>query len=241
MENVNIIPIPILPLNMVNAHLVIGKGGAILVDTGLPGSENKIDRILVQQNLSWKDIKLIVLTHAHVDHAGAAAGVREICGAPILAHEGDIDFYTGRKHMTFCTTGWVGRVFVKTRFPHTPYTAFHPDILLRNDEVLSLKEYGVEGKVRHTAGHTAGSIVVELSSGDALVGDLIAAGVLIGGVAFNSFPTRPPFEDDPLVVASQLERIIESGGERFYMGHGGPLAKDKVCLHARKLKSRFQG
>jgi hydroxyacylglutathione hydrolase len=55
----------------------------------------------------------------------------------------------------------------------------------------------VDGLVRHTAGHTPVSIAVELSSQDALVGDLIASGILLGGIAFTGRAMRPPFEDDP--------------------------------------------
>ena len=41
-----IIRIPILPLGMVNAFLVRSASACILVDTGLPGSEHKIERAL---------------------------------------------------------------------------------------------------------------------------------------------------------------------------------------------------
>ena len=67
------IQIPILPFNMVNAHLIKTDKGSILVDTGIPGSERKIERVLHKHGLSFKDIKLIVVTHAHTDHAGSAA------------------------------------------------------------------------------------------------------------------------------------------------------------------------
>jgi hydroxyacylglutathione hydrolase len=55
--------------------------------------------------------------------------------------------------------------------------------------------------VLHTAGHTPGSISVELAAKDVLVGDLIASGILIGGIASNGRAIRPPFEDDPHAVA----------------------------------------
>ena len=48
--------ISILPFGMVNAHLIRGAGGCILVDAGLPGSESKIEKALTQHGLSFKDI-----------------------------------------------------------------------------------------------------------------------------------------------------------------------------------------
>jgi len=232
-----IVRVPILPLRMVNAHLIVHKTGCILVDTGLPGSEHKIERALVRNGFGWPDIKLIVVTHAHVDHAGAAARVRELSGAPVLAHRDDLDFYMRRKQMTFCTTGWFGRFFVKTPLPHQPYVPFAPDILMEGRSQMSLKPFGVKGSVRHTGGHTPGSLAVELSSEDALVGDLVAAGILLGGIALNGRAQRPPFEDDPLTIASELERLVRSGAKRFHMGHGGPLGASEVLRHARVLAS----
>ena len=84
MPNPAIIRIPILPLGMVNAFLVRSASACILVDTGLPGSEHKIERALRRNGLGWRDIRLIVITHAHVDHAGSAARLRELSGAPSL-------------------------------------------------------------------------------------------------------------------------------------------------------------
>ena len=230
-----IIRIPILPLGMVNAHLIKSESGCVLVDAGIPGSERKIERALSQHGLSFQDIKLIVVTHAHTDHAGSAARLRQLSGAPILAHQDDADFYSRRRPMTYCPTGWAGKLFFRTPIPHEPYEGFEADIMMKNGDELKLGEFGVDGIVRHTAGHTPGSIAIELASQDMLVGDLVASGILIGGIAFTGRAIRPPFEDDPQAVACQLTRMIDGGAKRFYMGHGGPLEAAEVARHAHKL------
>jgi hydroxyacylglutathione hydrolase len=230
-----VIRIPILPFGLVNAHLLRGEKGCILVDTGLPGSERKIGRVLESMGMQFSDITLIIVTHAHVDHAGSAARLRALSGAPILAHAGDAPYYAREAPMSFCPTGWFGRLFIKTRLMFEPYQAFTPDLLLDEDAPVTLESYGVPGEVRHTPGHTAGSLSVLLESGAALVGDLISSGILLGGLARTTVAKRPPFEDDPAAVSEALRRLVEDGMRIFFMGHGGPLGAQEVCRHAHHL------
>jgi hydroxyacylglutathione hydrolase len=236
-----IVRIPILPFGMVNAHLIVGDEGCVLVDTGLPGSHARIGRALAQRGRRFDDIRLIVVTHAHVDHAGAAARLRELSGAPILAHAADLDHYEQKKAMTFCETGWFGRLFMRTGLILQPFAPFRPDILLQDGEALDLRRYGIAGVARHTPGHTAGSLSVQLASGDALVGDLVASGILLGGIMRTGHAIRPPFEDDPRIVATELQRLVDAGMQRFFMGHGGPLPRAEVQRHARSLRGLEPG
>jgi glyoxylase-like metal-dependent hydrolase (beta-lactamase superfamily II) len=235
MSSPEIIRLPILPLGVVNAHLIRSPQGCILVDAGIPGSERRIGRVLARHGLSFADIKLIVVTHAHTDHAGSAARLRALSGAPILAHEADADFYSRKRPMTFCPTGPVGRLFLRTPAPHQPYEGFVPDLMMRHGDEISLREFGVDGIVRHSAGHTPGSVSIELASREVLVGDLIASGILIGGIAFTGRAIRPPFEDDAERVSRELEGMVHRGATRFYLGHGGPLDAAEVMRHARSL------
>ncbi len=237
MSTPKIVRIPILPFGMVNCHLLITDQGCILVDTGLPGSEHKIGRALKKQGLGFQDITLIVITHAHVDHAGSAARLRVLSGAPIVAHAGDLDYYLQKKTMHFCATGWFGHLFLRMGLILQPYAPFTPDHLLQDGEALDLTPHGTEGCVRHTPGHTAGSVSVELAGGDAMVGDLLASGILLGGLVRTDQAIRPPFEDDPHVVATELQRLVDAGMQRFYMGHGGPLPAAEVQRHAKALRA----
>lgn len=230
-----VIRIPVLPFGLVNAHLVRSNEGCILVDTGLPGSERKISRVLKSLGMDFGDIRLIVVTHAHVDHAGSAARIRSLSGAPIVAHADDAPYYARKAAMSFCPTGWFGRLFIKTNLMLEPYEAFTPDLLINDEAPVDLEPYGFEGEIRHTPGHTAGSISVMLKSGEALVGDLISSGILLGGLARTQVAKRPPFEEDPLAVSGALHRMVVEGMKAFYMGHGGPLDAHEVCRHARHL------
>lgn len=235
MKNIDIVRIPILPLGMVNCHLLVAQNGCVLVDTGLPSSAPKIGAALRSAGLDYRDVKLIVVTHAHVDHAGCAAELRALTGAPVLAHAGDLDYFERRKPMTFCDTGWISRLFLRTRVPLESYQAFTPDILLREGQSFDLAPYGIEGVAKHTPGHTAGSISLQLANGEMLVGDLLASGVLIGGLFRTGRAMRPPFEDDPQLVGRELDALLKAGGCRFHLGHGGPLDAGEVARHAAHL------
>lgn len=235
MTAVQIVRVAILPFGMINCHLIIGPNGCILVDAGLPGSTAKIGKALARHGLTYTDIRLIVITHAHVDHAGEGARLRELSGAPIVAHRGDLRHYTQEIPMTFCATGWFGRVFLKTGLILEPYTPFVPDILLEHDTRLALAPFGIDGEVVPSPGHTAGSISIELTGKEAMVGDLIASGVLLGGLVRTGRAIRPPFEDDPVATGQALQRLLDAGAEHFYMGHGGPLPAAEVARHAHRL------
>jgi glyoxylase-like metal-dependent hydrolase (beta-lactamase superfamily II) len=137
--------------------------------------------------------------------------------------------------MTFCPTGLSARLFYRTKLILEPYAPFTPDILLEDGQTLALDSYGVPGRVEPTPGHTRGSISVLLEGGDALVGDLLASGILIGGIAMNGRARRPPFEDNPHAVAAALCRLLAEGSTSFHVGHGGPVPALEVSRHAQRL------
>ena len=137
--------------------------------------------------------------------------------------------------MSFCATGWFGRLFLKTGLMYQPYQAFTPDILLQGEETFDLTPYGIAGMVIPTPGHTDGSLSVLLQDGQALVGDLLASGILLGGVIWHGRPKQPPFEDNPQQVGAALQGMLASGMKRFYIGHGGPLNATAVARHSHRL------
>jgi glyoxylase-like metal-dependent hydrolase (beta-lactamase superfamily II) len=60
----------------------------VLVDTGMhePGSIAQLERALEQVNLRLDDVRLLACTHAHSDHWGQAAPVRDRTGCEFLMH-----------------------------------------------------------------------------------------------------------------------------------------------------------
>lgn len=232
-----IIRVPIAPLYMINAFVISVDDGAIIVDAGLPGMAGKFRAALASDGKDWADVKLIIVTHAHVDHAGSAARLKQLTGAPILAHEADLAYYTQAKPVHYCPTGPFGRLFKATGLASAPYEGFEPDIALVGDEKFPLHEFGVNGHVTYTPGHTDGSLSVLIEEGNAFVSDLLSSGILLGGIILLKTPKRPPFEDNPHLVADQLERLLDLGCRHFHIGHGAMLGRQQVDRHIANLRT----
>jgi len=62
-------------LGAVNAFLIAGKS-LTLVDTGYKGSEQKIVQAIQKIDRSIDELKQIIITHHHPDHAGSAARLK---------------------------------------------------------------------------------------------------------------------------------------------------------------------
>lgn len=65
--------------------LIRGPEGAVLIDTGVPESAESVLRNIEAAGAKPTDIEVILTTHAHLDHAGAIAQLRQITGARVLA------------------------------------------------------------------------------------------------------------------------------------------------------------
>ena len=74
---------------------------AVVIDTGLVGEMPRLTRILRGIGLDWSGIKAILLTHGHLDHTGNLARLKELTGAPVLAHRSEQPHIDG----TFPYTG----------------------------------------------------------------------------------------------------------------------------------------
>jgi hypothetical protein len=78
---------------------------------------------------------------------------------------------------------------------------------------------------------------VVLETGEALVGDSLSSGILLGGIALTGRPKRPPFDGEAAQTARGLESLVAQGVHRFYIGHGAPLSRSAVERHIRALRN----
>jgi glyoxylase-like metal-dependent hydrolase (beta-lactamase superfamily II) len=80
----------LLPLGKVNAFLLKGDNGLTLIDAGIPGSAPEIMQAIQSIGHKPDDLKTILLSHCHPDHAGSAAALkREVPQVKIYISEID--------------------------------------------------------------------------------------------------------------------------------------------------------
>lgn len=205
-----IIQLSILPLGMINCFLIKGEKKHVLVDTGVPNSEKKIIKQLLEHNIKLEDIGLMIITHGHIDHFGSARELKDILKCPILIHSLDkFALLTGKSMLeTLNPNHKIWDIVLKPKLAKDRASNCFPDIILTGNEAYDLSIFGINGKVIHTPGHTPGSLSVILEDGSAIIMDLASSGILLGGIAFNSRMKHPPFHDNLDQVKSSINHIL---------------------------------
>lgn len=131
---------------------------AIVVDPG--DNVERVADVLRRHELS---VVAIIATHAHIDHVGGLAKLKELTGAPVLLHEADMPLYEN----IAVQAQWLG--------VPTPQIA-SVDRYLTERQRLEFGPHALH--VLHTPGHTPGSVsfVVEERVPLVLSGDTLFAG-----------------------------------------------------------------
>jgi glyoxylase-like metal-dependent hydrolase (beta-lactamase superfamily II) len=82
------LPLPWPGVPHCNAWALAAGDGVVLVDTGMhePGSMAHLERALDQAGLRVEHVRLVVCTHAHVDHCGQAPPIAERAGCEVWMH-----------------------------------------------------------------------------------------------------------------------------------------------------------
>ena len=82
------LPLPWPGVPHCNAWAIRAGDGVVLVDTGMhePGSMEDLERALDQVGLSIEQVRLVVATHAHSDHWGQAATIKDLTGCEFWMH-----------------------------------------------------------------------------------------------------------------------------------------------------------
>src|SRR5262249_52180049 len=76
-------------LGFVNAFLLETDSGLALIDTGVAGSAQKILDAVRATGRAPADIRHILVTHCHYDHAGSLAELKRLTGASATMHPED--------------------------------------------------------------------------------------------------------------------------------------------------------
>ena len=160
---------------------------------------------------------------------GGTKELKELTGADVAIHENDRkNLEEGIFHWPEGVTPW-GRFTMSVFKPmireRMAFPAVKADLVLGDNE-QSLEEFGIDGKIIFTPGHTFGSVSVLLDSGEAFVGCLIH-----NKFPFVMKPRLPIYAQDIHMLKKSLKMIVDRGALTLYPGHGNPVPVEKILKY----------
>jgi metallo-beta-lactamase class B len=127
----------------ITSYLIATPQGHFLLDGGFVETAPQIERNIVQLGFKLSDVKYLLNSHAHYDHAGGLAELKKLTGAKFVASEGDAALLRKGGHGDF-------------RFGDTlPFPPIEPDKIILDGESLQLGDQVMTAHL--TQGHTRGT------------------------------------------------------------------------------------
>jgi glyoxylase-like metal-dependent hydrolase (beta-lactamase superfamily II) len=163
-----------------------------------PGGD--LDRLLAVASQHGVALKQILLTHAHIDHAGGTGTLARQYKLPVIGpHPGDQFWIDGLPQQS-------------QMFGFPPAEAFTPDRWLGEGDTVTVGQSVLQ--VRHCPGHTPGHVVFFSAQAQrAFVGDVLFA----GSIGRTDFPGG----DYDTLIASITGRLWPMGDDTVFIpGHG---------------------
>jgi len=230
MEIVPLLPqLHLIKLALDQAYLWRDGNELTLIDTGLPGSAGELEAAFAELGYRKADLRRVILTHWHEDHAGSAADVRAWGDVEVLAHAKDAVVIDGRRQGVKPVLTEAETVLFSQLPPIAPAPACRVDRELADGEEIEFgttatrveadraEGLGAGARVIGTPGHTDGSIAIYLPRHRVLfTGDIVAHspnGLHLG-----------PFNTDRELAKRSLERLTGTPATTICFGHGDPVA-----------------
>jgi len=188
---------PVIPgvheiqLQRVKAHAILADDGVTLIDSGYAGSLPRIEHALNDLGRTVDDVRRVVCTHGHPDHAGGARAFADL-GVEVFMHPADAaNLEVGFADVVRRPSR--GRIFAAMTPPLPKFTP------LTDGDVLPVFD-GLE--VIHTPGHTPGSVCLFAGAqGVLFVGDVLQR--RFGRVSFAG----GLYSDDPAAARASVQRL----------------------------------
>ncbi len=185
-----------------NTYLLKGEDGCILFDCGNGDSWPQLVTNMRYWGFQPSDIKACFLTHAHLDHAGAAH----------ILHQAGISLYANQHTAEALELGderCAGYLYHKK---FIPCQVSHP---FSGDQSFELA--GIKLAARHYPGHTAGCTAYSFS----LEGkQLVVSGDIIGTLLDGYFGWNGSFDFDKKAYLASLQQFAREDFDIMLSGHG---------------------
>jgi glyoxylase-like metal-dependent hydrolase (beta-lactamase superfamily II) len=222
---VHIIDLAFHQPNTIAAFLVEGPEGYVLVETGPHSCYERLKSSLQSYGLGPEDLSAVLLTHIHLDHAGAAWVFGQL-GVPVYVHP------KGYKHLADPTKLLNSARQIYGDQMEALWGELHPIPEAQLVEVADNTVYGIAGmdfKALHTPGHAKHHVAW-------WVQDRIFCGD-VAGVRIQNGPLQPPCPPPDIDLEAwidAIDRIREAEPNVLYITHFG--AYEAVEQHLESLE-----
>lgn len=220
------IPFPLPPVNVT----FVDGDVPTLFDTGCgtTGSWDSLQAAATAQGVDLARVERVVLTHAHLDHAGNAARIRAETGAEVWIHEAEADLleqwddvqdarndaYEAGLRRAGLPVKVLEKLAVRGRDVDVMMSSCTVDRRLKDGDLIDTGARGF--RVIHTPGHTAGSaIYVDEPNGFAVTGDTILQNITPNALSVQREETGALAR-----YLKTLERIRDLPLDVMVPGHG---------------------
>ncbi len=182
----------------VSSFLITTPKGHVLIDTGFESSVPRITNSVAQLGFKVSDIKIILNSHAHLDHCGGDAAMKKLTGAKIMMSAADADLlaHGGLTDFTPYTSSMKG------------YPPARADRILRDGDVVELG--GTVLTCHLTPGHTKGCTSWTMNvTEDGKVEHLLFFGStsLLSGIPLVNNPKYPNIVEDYTTTFAKLKAL----------------------------------
>jgi len=213
--------------------LLEGEDGPALVDPGPATSLENLRAALAERGLAVTDLRTLLLTHIHLDHAGATGSlVRENPALRVYVHE------RGARHLADPSRLLESaRRIYRERMDELwgEFLPVPPSNLeaLAGGETIAVAGRRIE--TAYTPGHASHHLsFLDTRTGIAFTGDV--AGIRLGNRPF-ALPPAPPPDIDVEGWRASLAKIRAWAPQRLFVTHFGPA--DGVAAHLDELEARL--
>ena len=231
--------------NVIATPIVQGPGGVAIIDPGPTTCLGTLEQGLQAHGIRWEDVRHLMLTHIHLDHAGAAGTiVREHPHITVLVHERGAKHMIDPSRLLDSATRVYGNDMDRLwgEFASVPQTKI---VVLSGGEKVDAG--GRTFDVAYTPGHASHHVsYFDASSGVAFVGDV--AGVCVSGGYV--LPPTPPPDIDLELWRTSADRILEWSPSTLFLSHFGPVTRvrphlaellDNLAMTATAVRESLDG